>query len=657
MIYSATERKKGRPGAKHFRTEVKHVRQKGYTMIVAIGEFLDFPILNARNIDIIITIKPGTNKILKIQITDDTASGFQDLTEDNDKNPFNFGYSSSSHDNDESISEFGAGLKEAFIALSDKITIYTKSGDEYFKIVFDIEKMSKIEDVNESFNYDEKLITQQDYEEEHKLQCGSSIILEEMVDGIIIDIDELKKSIINTYGKIIKKKNIVVKLNGEQLIANNISPFDDIYCKPFNSTTKLYAKKNDRNNEEFYMEVTTANETKYRVFNKEGNKINEKWPIIKTKTELNRLKSLKNVYPECLLDGNQTIELMTLIGTETQFCKKKLLPMGEVLLYKRGRQHGSYLCKSSNGACNAVYLEIEIYSKKVGKELGMTVNKLLKLDKENELCNVVKEVINFLQNNHAYDSSTTIAEKKYNIIKDTDLDITHIDPPTKYKKKIEEEKLEKERLEQERLKAESKRVEQERLDQERLDQERLDQERLDQERMDQERMDQERMEQERMDQERLEQERLEQERLEQERLQQERLEHERLEYERLEYERLEYERLEYERLEYERLEYERLEYERLEYERLEQEKLQQEKLQQEKLQQEKLQQEKLQQEKKEAEQQQSQRVIRYCKGNLKAEKFKEVINIYMNQYDPNQYVSDDDRAYYNKICAKLDIPP
>ena len=29
----------------------------------------------------------------------------------------------------------------------------------------------------------------------------------------------------------------------------------------------------------------------------------------------------------------------------------------------------------------------------------------------------------------------------------------------------------------------------------------------------------------------------------------------------------------------------------------------------------------------------------------------------MNQYDPNQYVSDDDRAYYNKICAKLDIPP
>ena len=155
-----SERKKGRPGAKHFRTEVKHVRQKGYTMLVAIGEFLDFPILNANNIDIIITFKPGSSKILKIQIRDNTLTGFQHLAEDNDKNPFNFGHSSSSHDNDESISEFGAGLKEAFIALSDKITIYTKSGGEYFKILFDIEKMSKIEDVNESFNYDEKIITQ-----------------------------------------------------------------------------------------------------------------------------------------------------------------------------------------------------------------------------------------------------------------------------------------------------------------------------------------------------------------------------------------------------------------------------------------------------------------------------------------------------------------
>jgi hypothetical protein len=109
--------------------------------------------------------------------------------------------------------------------------------------------------------------------------------------------------------------------------------------------------------------------------------------------------------------------------------------MGEVFLYKRGRQHGSYFCKSRNGSYNSVYLELEIYSKKIGKELGMTVNKLIKLNKENKLCNVVIETINFMQHNHAYDSSRATAEKKYNIIKKTGLDITHVTLPTKLREK------------------------------------------------------------------------------------------------------------------------------------------------------------------------------------------------------------------------------
>ena len=438
-----TERKQGRPGAKHFRTEVKHVRQKEYTMIVAIGEFLDFPILNAKNIDIIITFKPYTDnkKILQIQIRDDIITGFQNLSENNDKNPFNFGYNSSSHDNDESISEFGAGLKEAFIALSDKITIYTKSDDQYYKILFNIEKMSKIEDVNESFNYDEKIITQQEYIEEHKLQYGSSIILEEMVDGIIIDLDELKKSIINTYGKIIKERNIVVKLNGEQLIDSNISPFDNVYCKPFNSITKLYAKKNETTNtEEYYMiEEKEKEKSIYYLYNHNDNN-DKKWSKVKTKKEITKLETYKNLYPECLLDGTQINQIMTLKGTERQFCKdndKKCVNGGDIKFYKRGRQHGSYSAPTSNGACNNVFLELEIYSKKIGKELGMTVNKLIKLNKENKLCIVVKEAIKHLQSNHAYDSSTATAERKYNILKETKISMGHITIPTILQKKLD----------------------------------------------------------------------------------------------------------------------------------------------------------------------------------------------------------------------------
>jgi hypothetical protein len=431
------ERKKGRPGAKHFKTEVKHARQKGYTIIVAMGEFLDYPILNATYIDITIKYKPGweKKKILQIQITDNTQTGFENLKEDNDKNPFNYGYNSSSHDDDESISEFGAGLKEAFIALSDKITIYTRSDGEYFKIVFNIEKMSNIVDANESYNYDEKIISQSEYIEEHKLQCGSSIILEEMVDGIIINDDELKRAIIKIYGKIIKKRKIVVKLNGEQLIDDsNTSPFDNEYCKPFNTITKLYAKKNDSNNEEYNMEVITKSKTKYYQYKNDSKPT---WSEIRPITDINKLKAYKNWYPECLIECKQIEEIMTITGTETQFCKNKteLLTMGEVFLYKRGRQHGSYFCKSRNGSYNSVYLELEIYSKKIGKELGMTVNKLIKLNKENKLCNVVIETIHFMQHNHAYDSNNATAEKKYNIIKETGLDITHVPFPTRLKER------------------------------------------------------------------------------------------------------------------------------------------------------------------------------------------------------------------------------
>ena len=444
-MITTIERKKGRPGAKHFKTEVKHARQKGYTIIVAMGEFLDYPILNATSIDIIMKYKPLSNKILQIQITDNTQTGFQNLKEDNDKNPFNYGYNSPSHDDDESISEFGAGLKEAFIALSDKITIYTRSNGEYFKIVFNIEKMSNIVDANESYNYDEKIISQSEYIEEHKLQCGSSIILEEMVDGIIINEDELKEAIIKTYGKIIKKRKIVITLNGEELIADsNTSPFDNEYCKPFTTTTKLYAKKNDNNNEEYHMEVITKSKTKYYQYKNDSKPT---WSEIRPIIDINKLKAYKNWYPECLIECKQIEEIMTITGTETQFCKNKadLLTMGEVFLYKRGRQHGSYFCKSRNGSYNSVYLELEIYSKKIGKELGMTVNKLIKLNKENKLCNVVIEAINFMQHNHAYDSSNATAVKKYKIIKDTGLDITHVHIPTRllFEKEAEEEAAEK----------------------------------------------------------------------------------------------------------------------------------------------------------------------------------------------------------------------
>ena len=426
-----TLRNKGRPGAKHFRTEVKQTRQKEYSTNVAIGEFLDHPILNATCIDISVSYKPETdNKILLMQIADNTPTGFQHLSENNAKNPFNYGHCSSSHDDDESISEFGAGLKEAFIALSDKITIFTKSGTECVKIVFNIEKMSNIEDVNESYNYDEKLISESEYEEKHKFSSGSSIILEEMVDGIIFNEADTKEFILKTYSKIIRKRNIIVKFNNILLINNNIIPFDQDYCKPFNSISKLYAKRNDKGVEDYYMELHMYHKIQYYLYS--ANVKIPAWKELTIKKDINKLQNQDNWYPKCFLDGNQLEEIAVISGTDMQFCKGDHLTMGEVLLFKRGRQHGSFWCKSRNGGFNHAYLELEIYSKIIGKEMGMTVNKLMKLNKGNKLCNVVTLAISFMQKKHAYDVSTSDAVKKYKIIRETGLDITHIAHPTKW---------------------------------------------------------------------------------------------------------------------------------------------------------------------------------------------------------------------------------
>ena len=215
------------------------------------------------------------------------------------------------------------------------------------------------------------------------------------------------------------------------------SPYLKSNKEEYNSITKIYVMKNETtNNEEYYM-VYNTDKTRYYLYKDEP----KKWsPEITTKRDTNKLLTHINLDPECLI--------MTLKGTERQFCKeddKNAVSGGDIKFYKRGRQHGSYNASMNNGTGNHIFLELEIYSKKIGKELGMTVNKLIKLDKENKLCNVIKATIGHLQSKHAYDAGNNTAVNKYNIIKDTGLNISHVKIPTKLQEKLDIE-AEKKRL-------------------------------------------------------------------------------------------------------------------------------------------------------------------------------------------------------------------
>ena len=110
---------------------------------------LDYPILKANNINIETTIM--YNKFYKVSIEDDCEGGFINLFEDNDKSPFKFGYDIKEHDDDETISEFGTGMKQAAVSTGNKFTIYTKVKDIYVKICFELPVMMMEKTVSKSY--------------------------------------------------------------------------------------------------------------------------------------------------------------------------------------------------------------------------------------------------------------------------------------------------------------------------------------------------------------------------------------------------------------------------------------------------------------------------------------------------------------------------
>ena len=80
--------------------------------------------------------------------------------------------------------------------------------------------------------------------------------------------------------------NIVVKFNDEQLIDNKTSPFNNVYCEPFNSITKIYVMKNETTNTEEYYMVYNTDKTRYYLYKDEL----KKWsPELTTKKEINNV--------------------------------------------------------------------------------------------------------------------------------------------------------------------------------------------------------------------------------------------------------------------------------------------------------------------------------------------------------------------------------
>ena len=172
-------------GAPHFSSKLIQARSSGYNLATIINELIDFPVLNSNSIDINFVFD-NSNKLYSIKVSDECDKGFENILSVDSKSPFNFGHVREGHSRDDDISEFGTGMKQSAVAMANKFTIFTRVGEQYYKVVLDFVAMSNEEDVSDSYNPTSfSLISKEEYHKVHTGEYGSTLLLQEILPDIV----------------------------------------------------------------------------------------------------------------------------------------------------------------------------------------------------------------------------------------------------------------------------------------------------------------------------------------------------------------------------------------------------------------------------------------------------------------------------------------
>jgi hypothetical protein len=423
-------------GAPHFKSIVKLARNNGYTMDIIIPEILDYPILNAKNIDISIVL--DNNKLYKIKISDDCPNGFENILSNGAENPLNFGHHRSGHDDDNDISEFGGGGKQASSALANKIAYLTKvPSGKCIKAILDIPEMMDKTDINESYKPTSLIfISQDEYTNDHPYATGSTVLLEEILyevykpSSMIAIENDLKKIISRSYSKIIKDKGLNITINSVRVEPDD-SYFEKAECVPFNEIVEILIKK-DTDGSPVILEKNVDKYSKYNSDTKKFNQMNPKESL--------KILAKEDYFETGFLNDNNV--MLFVKGTGLQFIKGlDDLPCGDIHFYKLDRFHGKQKTNSNNGSKNYVYIELCLKSKALGKCMGASYNKTLGLIKDNDITNAILASIVRMRSKLEYDTSTTKAEKIYKLAIDNGIVVSADKLPTKIKKSKEAKEL------------------------------------------------------------------------------------------------------------------------------------------------------------------------------------------------------------------------
>jgi hypothetical protein len=366
-------------GPPHIKGLIKKVRNSSYTKINAVLDILDNipPRAEGR-----LLIENG--QIHEITIIDNDPNGFIHMLEKGEKNPFNLAHSNSDrHSNDDYMSEFGCGLKEAGIYLGNTLQIVTRIFNaheyEYYKIEFNFDKMMAHPDASSSYDPEIDLIEFAEYKQYNTYyDCGSVIkILGIGRDTDSLNLDELKECIAHTYSNQFPDK--VLYFNDVVL-----QPEIDIYTSPIcESRKKMTEIYFNMNNLVFKYNWDTA--TYYE--SSTGKKMNKTKPANIT-FNANDPQWIKLVLTSTSIYGTQFDPNPLPVLEERN--KAYTLPKSSVYIYREGRCHGQIegLGKDSNdGWLNHVTHVLSYTSKKINKFLGINSTKGKPTKRDNKLTN------------------------------------------------------------------------------------------------------------------------------------------------------------------------------------------------------------------------------------------------------------------------------
>ena len=442
-------------GGTHFKRERDICKRSNYNLVKILVEFIDNVAKLCSLINIIIIIDKN-GYISEIRVSDNKNNGFENIRKIGTDNPFNFTHIRNGQDDDDELSQNGKGMKGGAVCISDRMDCYTNSNNnDKVKIICDFEKMASIEDRNESFNPKIFPLSDTEYRSEHKWDVGSTIVLSKIngkqiygktTEGELVS--DLLNCLSETYTPIIKQFNLKININNITVEPEK-DYFEEKECKPFITTYKLFKIQTEKNDEDDYdiiveESIPFENLIEYHVFNRDTRKFNKLNNKDKIKYGLIQGSKNKIIYHNKFTNSNECIRVKstTVIYHPDYQVDDRNLPRGRARLSLGGRRYGNWNKDGNNGTSNYIDTEIELSSKKIANEIGLTWNKQISNDQHNDLINALRLIITRTSSKLNSDTSSNANKKLYLIALENEIDV----PTTKIPSGMRPEKKQKKTL-------------------------------------------------------------------------------------------------------------------------------------------------------------------------------------------------------------------